>query len=98
VRDQRGALVPVDDPRIDPVGATAAELKLPVTIHVADPWPFLNARPLQDSGRSCKTIGCISQPALSGIRSDLSSSFANLIARHPQTTFIGAHVACYAEN
>ena len=23
---------------------------------------------------------------------------ANLIARHPETTFIGAHVGCYAEN
>ena len=24
--------------------------------------------------------------------------FANLVSRHPQTTFIGAHVGCYAEN
>ena len=26
------------------------------------------------------------------------SGLANLVARHPQTTFIGAHVGCYAEN
>jgi len=26
------------------------------------------------------------------------TGLANLVARHPQTTFIGAHVGCYAEN
>ncbi len=28
----------------------------------------------------------------------LMESFARLVERHPQTTFIGAHVGCYAEN
>ena len=36
VRDQYDTLVPVDDARLDPVWATAGELKLPVMIHVAD--------------------------------------------------------------
>lgn len=26
------------------------------------------------------------------------SELANMVTRHPQTTFIGAHVGCYAEN
>ena len=44
VRDQHNQLVAVDDPRLDPLWATAGELDLPVMIHVADPvaffWPL----------------------------------------------------------
>ncbi len=29
---------------------------------------------------------------------EVMTAFANLVARHPRTTFIGAHVGCYAEN
>ena len=43
-RDPRGALIPVDDPRLDPLWAAAGELGVPVTIHVADPIAFF--RPL----------------------------------------------------
>ena len=42
VRDQNGALVAVDDPRLDPIWDTAGELKLPVLIHVADPVAFFD--------------------------------------------------------
>jgi predicted TIM-barrel fold metal-dependent hydrolase len=28
----------------------------------------------------------------------IMDQLANLVTRHPQTTFIGAHVGCYAEN
>ena len=38
--DTRGRLVPVDDHRLDPLWATAAELDLPVVIHIADPIAF----------------------------------------------------------
>jgi predicted TIM-barrel fold metal-dependent hydrolase len=37
VTDQEGNLVSVSDVRLDPLWATAGELNLPVTIHVADP-------------------------------------------------------------
>ena len=39
-RDSGGRLVAVDDARLDPLWATAAELHLPVVIHVADPIAF----------------------------------------------------------
>jgi predicted TIM-barrel fold metal-dependent hydrolase len=29
---------------------------------------------------------------------DIMNAFYNLVKRHPQTIFIGAHVGCYAEN
>ncbi len=42
--DDRDQLVAVDDPRLDPLWAKAAELGIPVCIHVADPrafwWPL----------------------------------------------------------
>jgi predicted TIM-barrel fold metal-dependent hydrolase len=100
VRDQHGSLVAVDDPRLDPVWATAGELKLPVTIHIADPvaffdqadnrnerWEELHANPDWQ----------FPSPPFPSFMSILNT-FANLVARHRQTTFVGAHVGCYAEN
>jgi len=34
--------VSVDDKRLEPIWQTAAELNLPVMIHVADPPPFFD--------------------------------------------------------
>ena len=39
-RDPDGRLVAVDDPRLDPLWAAAAELGIPVVIHIADPVAF----------------------------------------------------------
>ncbi|MGZ8502607.1 MAG: amidohydrolase family protein, partial [Candidatus Limnocylindrales bacterium] len=39
-RDPSGRLVAVDDERLDPLWSTAAELELPVIIHIADPIAF----------------------------------------------------------
>ena len=40
IRDKSGKLVPVDDPRIDPIWAKCGELGIPVMIHVSDPKAF----------------------------------------------------------
>lgn len=103
VRDHKGQLVSVDDPRLDVLWATAGELKLPVIIHVADPvaffepldetnerWEELQAHPDWHFPRSARPPFPRFIPILTGM--------ANLIQRHPQTVFIGAHVGCYAEN
>lgn len=100
VRDQHGTLVAVDDPRLDPVWATAGELSLPVLIHVADPVAFFD--PLDETNERWEELHAHPDwyfpsppfPAFMTIMNQL----ANLVARHPQTTFIGAHVGCYAEN
>jgi len=39
-RDKAGKIVPVDDPRIDPIWAKCGELGIPVMIHVTDPKAF----------------------------------------------------------
>jgi predicted TIM-barrel fold metal-dependent hydrolase len=100
VRDQHGILVPVDDPRLDPLWATAAELRLPVMIHVADPVAFFE--PIDAFNERWEELHAHPDwhfpsppfPAFLTIMEQLAS----LVARHPQTTFVGAHVGCYAEN
>lgn len=100
VRDQHGTLVAVDDPRLDPLWATAGELNLPVMIHVADPVAFFD--PLDETNERWEELHAHPDwqfpsppfPAFMTIMTQL----ANLVARHPATTFIGAHVGCYSEN
>jgi len=100
VKDQHGSLAAVDDPRLDPIWQTAAELRLPVMIHVADPVAFFD--PLDGRNEHYETLvnhpdwrfPAPPFPPFIKILEDLAS----LIARHPATIFIAAHVGCYAEN
>ncbi|MHA3914397.1 amidohydrolase family protein [Halovulum sp. GXIMD14793] len=100
VRDETGALARVDDPRLDPIWQTAGELSLPVLVHVADPVAFFD--PITPENERWDELG--NHPEWSFCRQEFPSfhtiieGFANLVRRHSQTIFIGAHVACYAEN
>jgi predicted TIM-barrel fold metal-dependent hydrolase len=100
IRDQNDTLVPIDDVRLDPLWATTAELNLPVMIHIADPvaffWPLDETNERWEELRAHPDWHFPSPPYPSF--DTLLTQFANLIKRHPQTTFIGAHVGCYAEN
>lgn len=100
VKDQNGKLVSVDDPRLDPVWATAGELHLPVTIHIADPVAFFD--PLSPTNERWEELYAnpdwqFPSPPFP-MFSFIIESFANLVQRHAGTTFVGAHVGCYAEN
>jgi predicted TIM-barrel fold metal-dependent hydrolase len=100
VKDQHGVLAPVDDPRLDPLWTTAAELDLPVMIHVADPVAFFE--PLDRFNEQWTILHNypawhFPSPPYPSFET-IITQFANLVARHPETTFIGAHVGCYAEN
>jgi len=100
VRDHNGELVQVDDLRLRPLWETAGELGLPVMIHVADPVAFFD--PINETNERWEELGAhpdwaFTSPPFPSFMSTMKS-FANLVARHPNTTFIGAHVGCYAEN
>jgi len=100
VRDHKGALVRVDDPRIDPLWETAGRLCLPVLIHVADPVAFFD--PIDETNERWEELGqhpewAFTSPPFPPFM-DIMNAFYNLVKRHPQTTFIGAHVGGYAEN
>jgi hypothetical protein len=100
VRDQQDVLVAVDDPRLAPLWETAAELGLPVLIHVADPVAFF--WPVDGQNERWEELGAhpdwrFPSPPFPPFLS-IVTGLANLVAAHPRTTFIGAHVGCYAEN
>ncbi len=100
VRDHLGALVSVDDTRLDPIWQTAGELGLPVLVHVADPVAFFD--PIDEANERWEEIGqhpdwAFTSPPFPSFMS-IMTGFYNLVKRHVKTTFIGAHVGCYAEN
>jgi predicted TIM-barrel fold metal-dependent hydrolase len=100
VRDPQGQIVPVDDPRLDPLWETAAELGIPVMVHVADPVAFF--APLDRTNERWEELHThpdwhFPSPPYPAFH-DIVEAFARLVLRHPRTTFIGAHVGCYAEN
>jgi predicted TIM-barrel fold metal-dependent hydrolase len=100
VTDPQGRLVDVDDRRLDPIWQTAGELGLPVMIHVADPVAFFD--PLDETNERWEELGehpewaFPSPPYPSFLH--ILEGLAAMVSRHPQTTFIGAHVGCYGEN
>jgi predicted TIM-barrel fold metal-dependent hydrolase len=108
-RDRSGRLVAIDDPRLDPLWATAADLALPVVIHIADPIAFfepldpLNERYeelLENPDWHFWPTRPPDRPDLPGFPpfDELLAAFGRLVAGHPRTTFIGAHVGCASED
>ena len=108
-RDPAGRLVPVDDARLDPLWATAEELRLPVTIHVADPIAFFE--PLDAVNERYEELlehpdwhfwptRPPGLPEVDGLPpfDELIDGLEAVVARHPRTTFIGAHVGCVPED
>jgi predicted TIM-barrel fold metal-dependent hydrolase len=108
-RDPDGRLVAVDDPRLDPVWTAAADLGLPVVIHIADPIAFFE--PLDPTNERWEelhdhpdwhfwpTTTRVDEPVQGFPAFDeLLAAFGRLVARHPRTSFVGAHVGCAAED
>jgi predicted TIM-barrel fold metal-dependent hydrolase len=108
-RDPVGRLVAVDDPRLDPLWAAAADLDLPVVIHIADPIAFFE--PLDPANERWEELHdhpdwhfwparTADEPDAPGFPpfDELLAAFGRLVARHSRTTFVGAHVGCAAED
>jgi predicted TIM-barrel fold metal-dependent hydrolase len=100
VRDQHGTLVRIDDERLDSIWETAAELNLPVMIHIADPVAFFN--PLDHTNERWEELQhhpdwYYPSPDYPSFES-LIHGLANVVQLHAKTTFIAAHVGCYSEN
>jgi predicted TIM-barrel fold metal-dependent hydrolase len=99
----------VDDERLDPLWASAAELSLPVLIHVGDPFAFFE--PLDPSNERYEELSAhpdwhfwpthpIGRPDAPGYPppEELRQGLQRLLARHPRTTFVAAHMASSAED
>jgi predicted TIM-barrel fold metal-dependent hydrolase len=99
-RYKDGRLMPVDDPKLDPVWEMCAKHHRPVVIHIADPaafftpldrfnerWHELNANP-----------GWLFADKRFPKRQELLDQLHRVIARHPKTTFINTHFGNNAED
>jgi predicted TIM-barrel fold metal-dependent hydrolase len=92
IRDGSGALLKIDDPRLDPFWARCGELRLPVLIHTADPkeyWYPLTYNSLHYGARS-EEDQHYRNPEMPRWE-ELLLQRNHVLAKHPKTTFIGAH-------
>ena len=95
VRYKDGRFMPVDDPKLDPIWAVCAAFKRPVEIHTGDPGAFFT--PLDQFTERWHELNEHPEWLFHGKdfpkRSDLHAQRIRVIARHPNTTFICAHMA-----
>ena len=96
-----GTRLKLDEPELDPVWETAARLKIPIFIHVADPaefWEpidFKNERWLELALYSGRRYNDRTKfPSFE----DLMGERDRLLARHPKTIFVLAHLGWHAQD
>lgn len=99
--DERGARLAPGDERLASVWEAAADVALPVLIHTGDPLAFFG--PLDERNERLEELSqhpdwWFGDRARFPGFDDLLASFERLVATHPRTTFIGAHVAGAAED
>lgn len=99
-RDVRGERIPVDHPDLDPVWAKCGELGIPVLIHSADPAAFWepfdasNERWLELKVNPHRKRGEKDPVPFSQIMAEQHHVFR----KHPNTTFINAHMGWMAND
>jgi predicted TIM-barrel fold metal-dependent hydrolase len=97
---QKGALVKIDDPRLDPMWDAAGELGFPVFIHVTDPDAFFT--PTDRFNERWEELGNHPRWSFYGgdfpEKAELLAARNRVIERHPGTTFIGLHVGNHSED
>ena len=99
-RDLAGRLIAPDDPRFDPVWERAGELGIPVLWHCADPVAFF--RPIDERNERWEELHRHPEWSFHGgdfpSHQELIDARNRVIARHPRTKFICAHMADVPEN
>jgi predicted TIM-barrel fold metal-dependent hydrolase len=94
VEKQNGELLEVDTPKLDPLWARAGELGVPVTIHTGDPKAFFQ-KPGPDNERHAELELAPDWSAHGPeypSRQSLLNARDHLLEKHPDTTFILAHL------
>ena len=101
VRRSDGNRLQLDDPELDPIWQTAARLGIPVFIHTADPAEFFepldynNERWLEMAlFRNRRFFDRSRFPSFD----DLMGERDRLVLKHPDTTFVLAHLGWHAQN
>jgi len=99
-KDINGKLIPIDDPRLDPVWDKAGELKIPVLIHTADPKPFWD--PMDEKNERWLELATHPNRKRSDTNpvpwQQLIDEQHRMFKKHPKTIFIAAHFGWYAND
>jgi len=100
LKDKTGKYVPVDDPRFDPIWAKCGELGIPVVIHISDPKAFFT--PVDRFNERYDELGENPDWAFGSggfySKRELMDQRNRVLARHPGTIFIGAHMGNLPED
>ena len=94
LRDADGALLRIDDERFEPIFKACGKLDLPVMFHTADPSAFFE--PIDAQNERYEELAAhpdwgFHESTVS--KRELLEERNRVIARHPATTFVGAHCA-----
>jgi predicted TIM-barrel fold metal-dependent hydrolase len=94
-RNPDGSLIRIDDPRWDPIWAACGRLGMPVLMHVADPAAFF--LPIDATNERWEELHRHPDWSFYGerfpSRGQLLAARNRVLRKHPQTVFIGAHMA-----
>ncbi len=99
VRDASGQLLRIDDERLAPIFDKAAALGIPVMFHTADPDAFFT--PIDRFNERYEELAAHPEWSFHGApvsKAELLAQRNRVIARHPKTTFVGAHIAESSED
>ena len=98
--DENGRRLPIDDERLDPIWSVCGAYKKPVMIHSADPAAFFTA--LDGTNERWHELNRHPEWSFHGgtypTREELLRQRNRVFAKHPDTTFIGAHFGNSPEN
>jgi predicted TIM-barrel fold metal-dependent hydrolase len=101
IRKTDGSRLQLDDPELDPVWQTAARLNIPVFIHVADPAEFF--QPLDYTNERWLELALYPDRRYQDRTrfpdfETLMGERDRMIAKHPKTTWILAHLGWHAQD
>ena len=100
IRDASGELLRVDDERLAPIFDKAAELNIPVICHTGDPAAFFT--PIDRYNERYEELAAHPDWSFYGSitysRTELLEQLNRVVARHPKTTFVAAHVGASSED
>ena len=99
VRDASGELIRVDDERLAPIFERLGSLGLPVMVHIGDPEAFF--MPIDASNERYEELAAHPDWGFFGAqysKDALLKQRDRVFRRHPETTFVGAHIAENSED
>jgi predicted TIM-barrel fold metal-dependent hydrolase len=100
LKDASGTIVPIDDPRLDPLWTKAGELGVPIMMHVTDPTPFFS--PITRFNERYEELKEFPEWSFFGPqfppKETLLRQREHLVKKHPRTIFVAAHFGDNPEN